>query len=287
MPYPLRQTSHIISLLLCLVLSGCVRFEWPDSTLTEDPMPLIDEGVLWISSVPLGARVVVFEKEADKPDGPKAGMQYMYGKSELLDQHTSGPFARASAGKTPLAVKVPPGKYCIGVQINVKPDELQWGFCQTATFSGMMQSAEIYSSVGAGRIGHEGIGLYLNDGNLEEWVLCDENGVTKAGKTYEVEKKEGETATVIALFQRKEVDPDRMYETLPDDYRFRNRLFMSPEGLEIFGIPKSESKLTYRMLMRGGKVLYSDGDFHFMCELIPLGQSSGGFKISSMGNPHE
>ena len=300
MPSSLRHTLHLIPVLLCLILFGCVRFKRPDPSLTEGPMPLIDEDVLWVSSVPLGANVVVFQKvkdeffplvPADRQDEkPRiVGLQSRT-SSEPLEQHTTGPLARALAGKTPLAVQIPPGTYCVGVQLDISSEEnLAWELCQFMTGLGASKSAEIYSDIARGKIGHGGIGLFLNDGNLEEWLLCDGTGVKKAGRTYEIEKKEGETATVIALFQKKDENPDRAYQTLPEEYRFRNR-FLSPGSFEAFEIPKNETEGMFERLMHGGKVLYLDEKLRFMCELTPLGErpdgrSAGGFNMSWIRAP--
>ena len=290
MAYQMRNALRLWAIIFFLFPAGCTSLRLTEPTLTEGPMPLLDEDVLWVSSVPLGASVVVFEKDKGDTGKPDSGV-WMSGTYEVLEQHRSGPFARVAAGATPLTLQLPPGAYRVGVQIDLADEMPSWDFCNTATLFGTMKSAEIYSHLDSGSIGDEGLGFTLADNNLQEWVLCDSDTVRKIGKIYEVEKKKGETATVIAVFQRKDENPDRIYETLPDGYRFRDR-FMSPEGLEIFGIPKSESKAMFRRLMRGGKVLYSDGDFHFKCELNPLGRRpeggiAGGFTISWTGVPPE
>ena len=265
MVYQARNALRLWAIIFSLFSAGCTSLGLTDPTLTEGPMPLLNEDVLWVSSVPLGASVVVFEKDKGDTGKPDSGGR-LSGTSEVLEQHRSGPFARVAAGATPLTLQLPPGTYRVGVQIDLADEMPRWEFCNIATLFGTMKSAEIYSPLDSGSIGEDGLSFTLADKNLQEWVLCDSDTVRKIGKLYEVEKKEGETATVIAVFQRKDEDPDRIYETLPDDYRFRGRV-ISPEGLEIFGVPKSESKAMFRRLMRGGKVLYSDGDFHFKCEL--------------------
>lgn len=282
----LPKASHLLLVFLCLILSGCVRFDWPDPTQMEGSMPLLEEDVLWVSSVPLGASVVIFPKEkgqlfpldADNGHDITKKMVALQSKSnsEALDQHTTGPFSRPPAGKTPLAVKMPPGIYWVGIQLDIPAEErlADW-LCQFMGGLGTSKSAEIYSDTPRGRIGSSSVGIFVDDGNQEEWYLCDCNGIRKAGRTYEIEKKEGETATVIALFQKQDEDPDKAYEMLPEDYNFRDR-FLSPGTMEAFHIPKDESKLVFERLMRGGKAIYLDENIRFKCELTPLGKTPDG-----------
>lgn len=280
-----------------------MRFYGPDPTQMEGAMPLMEEDVLWISSVPLGASVVVFQKEEgqlfalEEDNGhnvtKKTFALQSIGSPVALDQHTAGPFSRSLAGKTPLSVKVPPGIYCVGVQLDISGEEIfRKVLCQFLGRLGTSKSTEIYSDRARGKMGNSSVGFFLNDGNQEEWYLCDGDGVVKAGRTYEIEKKEGETATVIALFQKQDDDPDKVYETLPEDYTFRDRYFLSPGMIEAFEIPQNESERVYERMMRGGKAVYLDQNLRFKGELKPLGRTpdgkqSGGFTMSFWPIPSE
>jgi len=287
-----RRWPYAVLLVLLVSFARCQFGKYSPKT---EAMPLLEDDVLWVSSVPLGADVVIFQKEKDqqfplrekKDDEPvRPGIQ-MAGHSERITQHAAGPFTRTPAGKTPLTIKVPPGIYCVAVQLDVSAEKPEFEFCQILAGTGTKQSGEVYGNLGSIRkIGGHGMGLHYNDGNLEEWALCDGEGLLKVGKTYEIEKKAGESASVIALFQRVDEDPAAIYSSVPEDYRFKER-FLGPGAFEAFGFPPDESEQAFQRVMRGGKVLVKDGEFGLICELLPFSADGkkGGISFSMSGMP--
>ena len=293
----------LCSTLLCLVLAvpGCTSLQSVHSeSLHEEPMPHISEDVLWVSSIPLGADVFVFEKKQKErfpPDPnndldkyPEKGLVQMHTLENTALQHTTGPFSRKPVGKTPVTIKVPAGMYCVGVQLDVASENIPFQYFGEAEdseeyaeafkwFSGT-QELEIYANlgplnVGLGEFGH--LSPYLYDDNLEFWALYSKGLLKKVGKTYEVEKKQGETAAVIALFQRKNEDPDKIYNALPEEYRFNKRINLIPDIIEIWGVPKNMSKPLYRRVLRGGKAMVYDSQSDcILIELTPLGPAASG-----------
>lgn len=296
-------------IIIVLAVLGCTSLQSiHEQPLCKGPMPLIDEDVLWVSSIPLGATVFIFEKHkgerfplnpddnsSKKPETPQMQMQTR-GVEKGAFEHKAGPFSRKPVGITPLAVQVPPGTYCVGIQLDVSSENVAWQFFTKGTAEDketaelLLANVELYANLGENNVG---LGYewtqYQGDGNLELWALVGDGGLfKKVGKTYEVEKKLGEAATIIALFQLKDEDPAKIYETLPEGYRFKKRLLLTPKGLEIMGVPRTMSKQTFKRLMHGGKVLLCNLEASFMCELTPLGPSpgggeKGGFRMTKVG----
>jgi len=266
-----------------------------DKPLHKESMPHISEDILWISSIPLGADVFVFEKKPKErfplnPDDdlnkdPEKSMMQMHSEENSALQHTVGPFSRESVGKTPLKIKVPAGTYCIGVQLDVASENIPFQFFgenaedDTTKLFSDAQRLEIYANLGPWNVGLGEFGTlspYLYDRNLEFWGLYSKGYLKKVGKTYEVEKKGGEASTVIALFQRKDKDPDEIYNTLPKEYRFNERSFLK-EMLEIYGAPKGRTKKLYQQVLRGGKaIVYDSQSDYILVELLPLGPAESG-----------
>jgi hypothetical protein len=264
-------------------------------------MPLQNENVLWISSIPLGADVYLIKDDelqrhgsrsadphATDKEGPSMSMHSI--KSTSV-QHETGPFSQQSLGKTPLAIEVPDGNYIVGVQLDVKDDNVPWEFALMGEETGVLGAAEswknmeIRDSLHEGAIGPSSNGTgYLNDGNQELWAIITRGLVRKIGKTYMVQKKAAQTATVIAIFQRKGEDPQELYETLPADYKFRSRM-LGPSIWEVAGVPKANCKKFHERMMLGGKAIYLGKKKYVMCEFTPLDHAvpskrrTGGFTM--------
>jgi hypothetical protein len=292
------KTRYILFVIISVtlgVIGGCFKNPFTTNDKPEsESMPLQGENVLWVSSIPLGANVYLIKNDASlksdvKPNDQNATGNYplsMWAKpiESNAVQHESGPFSQPTVGKTPLAIEVPDGNYIIGVQLDVKDNNIPFLWDLT-TISEWWKNMEIRNSLDAGEIGfHQNGTGYLNDGNQELWAIITNGFVRKFGKTYSVQKKAGETATIIALFQRQNEDPQELYEMLPTDYKFQSRMLF-PSFWEVAGVPKAECKKFHERLMRGGKAVYLGNKKYVLVELTPLDhavpskQQTGGFTM--------
>lgn len=285
-----NQTLVTALIYLTFAFSGCVH-SFQAQELFPEPMPAFDEDVLWVSSVPLGAKVVVFEKEKgqifplnpDKASDNKPFMS-MSNRNDPEIKHKIGAFAREIVGTTPLKLELPPGTYCVGVQLDVASENIHFSYFDESNKSEELSELtkaytdadifEIYENLGTSDVGYDIFDnptSYLQDGNLEMWGLYNKGHLKQIGKTYEIEKKEGEPVTVIALFQRHNEDPDKVYNMLPPEYQFNKREALMPGLLEVWGVPKKESKRFHKRLHHGGKAMLCDpeGD-HIMVELTSI-----------------
>ena len=274
-------------------------------------MPLQEENVLWISSIPLGADVyLIKDDDLQRPDAKptdpnatdkKGRYMSMHNIESTTVQHETGPFSQPLVGKTPLAIEVPDGNYIIGVQLDVKDQNIAWKFAAIAEETGasgaestlidMWKNMEVHDSLPAGEIGHSKNGTgYLNDGNQELWAIITDGLIRKIGKTYTVKKEAGKAATVIALFQRKNKCAQDLYKTMPDDYKFRSRA-LAPSLWEVVGVPKADCKKFHERLIRGGKAVYLGKKKYVLCEFTPLDHAvpserrTGGFIMSWLEIP--
>jgi hypothetical protein len=264
-----------------------------NKTVKKDFMPFIEDDVLWVQSIPPGANVYILKKQKGQrfpleqdSNNPPMQMKTSSG-SEELSQHTTGPFSGKSAGTTPLEIKVSPGIYCIGIQLDVSSENIPWKFgffpdsnntkeVEAMEWLTKPKSAEIYVA------GDANVGLndlwdkYLTDGNLEMWGLANNGFFKKVGKTYEVEKKKGKTATVIALFQRKDQDTAKIYESFKENYKSDSR-GVEPQLFEsLAGVSNDKAGELTKRLLRGGKVLITEGDASLLCELTPIEREPNG-----------
>jgi hypothetical protein len=303
------KTQYILFVVISVtigVIGGCAGKPFITNDKSESgAMPLQGENVLWISSIPLGADVYLIKDDdlqrsdakSTEPNttGKKGPSMSMHNIESTTVQHETGPFSQPSLGKTPLAIEVPDGNYIIGVQLDVKDQNIAWKFAAIAEETGasgaestlidMWKNMEVRDSLPAGEIGLSESGTgYLNEGNQELWAIITEGLVRKVGKTYSVQKKTGETATVIALFQRQDEDPQKLYEMLPADYKFRSRM-LHPSIWKVAGVPNSECTKFHERLMRGGKAVYLGKKKYVLCEFTPLDQAvpserrTGGFTM--------
>jgi len=305
------KTRYVMLVIVSITLGtigACVHEPFITSDKPETgAMPLQGESVLWISSIPLGADVYLIkdddlQRPGARPIDPNATEEKgpsmsMHNIERTTVQHETGPFSQPSLGKTPLAIEVPDGNYIIGVQLDVKDNNVPWELAVIGEKSGIpgmaesWKNMEVRDSLPAGEIGLSESGTsYLNDGNQELWAIITNGFVRKVGKTYSVQKKTGETATVIALFQRQGEDPQELYETLPADYKFRSRM-LYPSFWEVAGVPKSDCKKFHERLTRGGKAVYLGKKKYVLCEFTPLDHAipserrAGGFTMRWLETP--
>lgn len=306
-----KKRIIISTLFLFILFLGCDRS--PSSeTLPPEPMPAFNEDVLWISSVPLGAKVIIFQKEKSHPFSPNKEdvsvnepcLLYLPGGDSEID-HKTGPFAHEIAGVTPLKIKVSPGAYGVIVQLDVSSENIQSGFMnarekteegRTVTNMFTENRLEVYEYFAGKAVGFDNFGnptSYLQDGNIEMWGFYHKGLLKEVAKSYEIEKEDGKPATLIALFQRCNEDPGKIYNMLPPEYQFNKRHTLMPEILEMWGISKAESAQYYQQLLHGGKVLRCDSSpNHLMLELKPVeitisDQSTtytGGYTMSISGD---
>jgi len=299
-----------LALVLIVTLTACTQ---QDTIARDKPesgaMPLQNEDVLWVSSVPLGADVFVISdiesyksnNKSNDPNAPSHDAPYMstHTIESTAIQHEKGIFSQPAVGKTPMALNVPDGNLIIGVQLNVNDQNIAWELFNQANkaelsedefFAEMWTNVEIYDGLPNGEIGHSGNGTkYLNDGNQELWAIITDGIIRKIGKTYKVKKEPGKAATVIALFQREDDDPEELYKTLPEDYKLRTRTMLSAPIWEVTGVPKANCKNFHKRMIRGGKAIYIGTKKQVMCEFVPLDhavpnkRTTGGFTMRMVG----
>jgi hypothetical protein len=294
-------------------LIGCDRsppFRELIQELPPEAMPAFEEDVLWISSVPLGAEVIVFEKEKGQifppqPDNDAQSKAFMFmtTHSGTEIKHKTGPFIHEVAGVTPLKLTISPGVYCVAVQLDVSSENIEFSFYGEEDQSSESPELdkiytdsdilELYTSFGRSEVGFDKFynpSSYLQDGNMELWALYAKGHLKKISKIYEIEKEDGKPSTLIALFQHKDEKPDKIFNELPLAYKFNERSMLTPDLLEIWGIPKKESQQFHERLHRGGKALICDSrNDYMMVELKPVeidiskNSKSGGYTMSMAG----
>jgi hypothetical protein len=169
-----------------------------------------------------------------------------------------------------VAVRLEPGIYCVAVLLDVSAQAIPCGMIGLTSYANLGERA-----YGTGGGTTTPMTPFLSDGNQEIWQFCSDEKVTRVGKTYEVEKKAGEPATILSLFQRDGEEPARLYGSLPESYGFQKcemGQMQSPASLEMWGVPPEKSREVLPRLLRGGKVLLWDEDgSYFMFELTPTG----------------
>lgn len=234
-------------------------------------MPLPTEDVLWVSSIPSGAKVFVFAKKKGQVFPPENTDGKPSVASTWTDQPTKGdqqgPWVRESLGVTPLAIHVPAGIYCVAVLLDVAIEKVP---CGLTASSGYLNLGRYNIGFGEGDISMT-FSSYLNDGNQELWQFCVDGVAQRIGKTYEVEKTEGQAATVIALFQHVDQDLSKLYKPFPNASGATNYM-ATPDSLILDGLPADQAPVVSDRLQRGGKVLQLDADgSYLMVELTPAG----------------